>query len=74
MNSEIPLEYVEGSDETTLWLWPDGPDPLTVRLPREEWERIEAKAETEYEGDVQAFISRVITADLEEHRKVLSDE
>lgn len=67
-HKSIPMDWVEGAEETTLWLWPDQPDPTTVRFDRGEWEEIEESAD----GDIEAFVSRVITADLEEHREVLS--
>ena len=63
MTEEIPIDYVEGVDETTVWLWPNSPDPTTVRFDRDEWVEIEEAAD----GNVEAYISRIIIADLKEH-------
>lgn len=73
MERTVPVEWVTGPDEVTAWLWPDAPDPVTVRFPLREWASIERKAEAEYDGDIEAFVTRVITADVDEHKAVLAD-
>lgn len=72
-SEKIPMDWVEGPDETTLWLWTQTPDPLVVTLTSEEWENIKERAVKDTEGDVEEWITRVITADVEQHKKVLSD-
>lgn len=62
MSPRIPLEYVEGADETTVWLWPNDPDPVTVRFPRERWEKIQQAAGEE---DLEAYIGRLVADDLD---------
>lgn len=57
----IEMDWVEGHDETTVWLWTDSPDPVTVRFTREEWERIEQAAD----GNVERFITEKVVSDLE---------
>ena len=69
----VSMEWVTGVDEVTVWLWPETPDPVTVRFSLREWAKIERKARDEYAGDVEAFVTRVVTADLEDHKAVLSD-
>jgi len=63
MTEEIPIDYVEGVDETTVWLWPNSSDPTTVRFDRDEWVEIEDAAD----GNIEAYLSRIIVADLKEH-------
>jgi len=62
MTESVPLDYVVGHQETTVWLWPDTPDPVTVRFDRDEWERIQEAAGDESLGQ---YIGRVVSADLE---------
>lgn len=69
----VPIEWVIGADEVTAWVWPNSADPMTVRFSMREWAQIERKARNEYGGDVEEFVTRVLTADLEEHRAVLAD-
>jgi hypothetical protein len=69
----ISMEWVIGAEEVTVWMWSDSPDPVTVRFPVRKWAKIERKARDEYGGDVEAFVTRVIAADLDEHRAVLND-
>jgi hypothetical protein len=71
MQERIPLDYVEGVEETTVWLWPNDPDPVTVRFDREEWRRIEQAAGGD---DLEEYIGGLVAADLEEHRDVLESE
>lgn len=59
---KIPLDYVEGADETTVWMWPDSPKPVTVRFDRENWKRIQEAAGDE---NLEEFIGRKVTEDLE---------
>lgn len=66
------MEWVIGADEVTVWLWPETPEPVTVRFSLHEWANIEKAARDEYDGDTEAFVTRVLTADLEEHKAVLS--
>lgn len=47
MTEQIPIETVKGVEEVTAWLWPNGPDPVTVRFSYREWARIERHAERE---------------------------
>lgn len=63
------MDWVIGPQETTLWLWTDSPDPVTVRMPRDEWERLREAAD----GDIAAYVTRVLSADLGEHEGVLAD-
>lgn len=74
MSDKIPIEYVEGPTETTVWMWPDAPDPVTVRFPSDEWEKIKEAADAEYGGDVAAFVTRVVNADIQEHLHVLGSD
>jgi hypothetical protein len=69
----IPVDWVIGEKEVTAWFWPKSPDSVTVRFPLREWAKIEKKARDEYDGDIEAFVSRVVSADLEEHREVLAN-
>jgi len=69
----IPMDWVEGPNETTLWLWTETPDPVTVRLDRERWEKLRETAEEHTDGDVAEYVTRVIEADVEDHEKVLGD-
>jgi hypothetical protein len=64
MTDRIPLEYVEGVEEVTLWMWPNSPDPLTVTFDLEEWEEIEAKAEEVADGDLEAALGQALSNDL----------
>jgi hypothetical protein len=67
MSHRIPLEYVEGAEEVTVWMWPNSPDPLTVRFDLEEWAEIEAKAEEVADGDLEKAIGTALLKDLEEN-------
>jgi hypothetical protein len=69
----VPIEWVIGAEEVTAWMWPDSPDPVTIRFSMREWAQIERKARDEYDGDVEAFVTRVVTADVEEHAAVLAE-
>ncbi|PHQ46280.1 hypothetical protein DJ68_08215 [Halorubrum sp. C3] len=62
----IPVDWVRGLDEVTVWFWPDSPDPVTMRFPLRKWARIERKARDEHGGDVDVLLTEVLTADLEE--------
>lgn len=44
------MDWVEGPEETTLWLWIDSPDTVTVRFERENWEEFKEKARQEGES------------------------
>jgi hypothetical protein len=64
MTERVPIDYVEGVEEVTVWMWPNTPDPLTVRFDLEEWEAIEAKAEEVADGDVEVAIGRALASDI----------
>ena len=67
MRQTIPLEYVEGVEEVTVWLWPDSVDPVTIRFGQDEWDEIVAKAEKgEYE-DLEEMFGTVLLDELEEY-------
>lgn len=69
----IPMDWVEGPDETTIWLWTDSPDPLTVRMKREKWERFREQVE-ECDETVPERVTKLITADLETVGGYLGEE
>jgi len=71
-HNTISMEWAQGAEETTLWMWPNSGDPTTIRFSLREWAQIEKKADREHDGNIQAYITRVLTADLEEHKQVLS--
>ena len=62
MSPRIPLEWVEGPDEVTVWMWPDDPDPVTVRFGLEEWARLQTAAGNE---DLEEYVGRKIASDLD---------
>jgi hypothetical protein len=62
VSQRIPLEYVEGVDETTIWLWPDSPDPVTVRVESELWERMQRAAG---DDDLEEYVGQLVADDLE---------
>lgn len=63
MTGEIPIEYVRGTDEVTLWLWPNEPDTVTVRLEKRAWAKLERKAEKVADGDMSKLIGAVLSED-----------
>jgi hypothetical protein len=67
MDDTIPMEIVVGPDETTVWLFTDRPDPLTVRFEPRMWARIELRAKQEWDGDIQQYISELVIEDFEAH-------
>lgn len=69
----IPMEWVIGAEETTLWLWPDSPDPVTVRFPIRQWAKMEKAAEIEGYDSVEGYVTKVLRTDLEEHREKLAE-
>ena len=69
----ISVDWVIGADEVTAWMWSESPDPLTVRFSLHEWAKIEKAARKHCDGDIAAYVTRVITADLKKHKAVLSD-
>jgi hypothetical protein len=60
----LPVEVARGPDEVTLWLWPNKPDPLTVRLSVHEWAKVERKAERVADGDLGRVIGQLLDDDL----------
>lgn len=73
MSSEtIPMDWVIGAEEVTAWMWPDSPKPSTVRFSIHEWAKIERAAKIEGYDSVEGYISKVVTADVEEHGEKLS--
>ena len=62
--SKVPVEYVRGVDEVTLWMWPNSADTVTVRLPLREWAKVERKAERVAGGDVGAVVGTLLENDL----------
>jgi hypothetical protein len=71
MSTRIPIEYVIGADEVTLWVWANSPDPVTVRFTHREWARIERKAE-EIGRDIEEVVARLLEKDICEN--YLADE
>lgn len=70
MSSEsIPMDWVEGAEETTVWFWPNAPDTVTTRFDRDEWAQIKEQAD----GDVAGYITDVIVSDLRENPGILAD-
>jgi hypothetical protein len=63
----VPVKVVRGVDEVTLWMWPDRPDPTTVRFDVQEWAVIERKAERVADGDVGRVIGQLLDEDLGDH-------
>ena len=67
MNTDrIPMEWVIGPDEVTVWLWPNSADPTTVRFTVHEWAKIERKCDR-LGVDVEEQLAKLISEDLEEH-------
>jgi hypothetical protein len=60
----VPVKVVRGVDEVTLWMWPDKPDPTTVRFTVHEWAVIERKAERVADGDIGRVIGELLDDDL----------
>jgi len=60
------MEVVRGYDEVTVWMWPDSPDPVTVRFTVRKWARIERKAQREAGGDVEKVVGTLLEKDLED--------
>jgi hypothetical protein len=65
MSDKIPIERVEGHNEVTVWLWPNSPEPVTVRFDKSEWREIEKNARKRADGDVERFLTDVILDDFE---------
>jgi len=65
MTPRVPIETVIGVDEVTVWMWPNSPDPVTVRFTLHEWAKIERQAERVADGDVEAVVGHLIENDLE---------
>lgn len=63
MTDRIPLEYVEGAEEVTVWLWPQDPQPVTMQVSFEKWDALLEKAGDE---DLEEFIGRIVAQDLPE--------
>lgn len=59
----MPIEVVRGVDEVTAWLWPNKPDPVTVRFPVRQWAKVERKAEQVAGGDVGRVLGEIIADD-----------
>ena len=64
MNEQIPVEYVEGPDETTLWLWPNTADPVTIRVDRAEWDEWKARQERSEFESMEKLIGEAAADDL----------
>jgi hypothetical protein len=65
MEPRVPIDAVRGEDEVTVWMWPNDPDPVTIRFTVRKWARIEQKAEREAGGDVERVIGEVLAEDIE---------
>lgn len=65
MTPRVPIEVVHGVDEVTVWMWPNSPDPVTVRFSHHEWAKIERKAEQVADGDIEAVVGHLLNEDLE---------
>jgi len=70
-DDKIPLDWVRGPEEVTVWLWTNTANPYTVRFPLRNWAKIERTAEQHFGGDIQAYVTQVIGAELSEHKQVM---
>ena len=65
MNSpKVPIEYVRGVDEVTLWMWPNSADSVTVRLPLRQWAKLERTAKKTANGDVERVVGKLLQQDM----------
>lgn len=65
MTERVPIDYVEGVEDVTVWLWPDDPDPVTVCLPHDDWNRLQRKADEIGDGDVGRVVRVLLEQQLE---------
>lgn len=63
----VPIEFVRGVEEVTLWMWPNTPDPVTIRFTIHEWAKIERKAEEVADGDLGLAIGTLLEEDLSQY-------
>lgn len=64
MSQPIPVEYVEGPEEVTVWLWPNSPDPLTVPVGREEWDDWKARLEESEHDSMEELVGDAVANDV----------
>lgn len=62
MSDRIAVNYAVGPEETTVWLFADSPDPITVTLCSETWAEFEQRAAEEYGGDPAALLGDLAVA------------
>jgi hypothetical protein len=60
----IPIDFVRGTEEVTAWLWPNTPDPVTVRLPLRQWAELERTARKIGDGDVERVVAKLLKQDM----------
>jgi len=60
----MEIEYIVGPDETTLWLWPNDPDPVTTTINSRTWATIERTADEQNISPTDA-IQRIVADRLE---------
>jgi len=60
----IPMDWVEGPDETTVWLWPNTADPVTIMLDRAEWDELKARQERSEYQSMDRLIGEAVADDL----------
>jgi len=60
----VPIDFVRGTEEVTAWLWPNTPDPVTVRLPLRQWAKLERTAEKIAEGDMERVVGELLQEEV----------
>jgi hypothetical protein len=66
MTQRIPVEYVEGPNGTTMWLWPNSPESMTVEFDAEEWESIKERVEASDYADLEEAVGTLLLEELPE--------
>jgi hypothetical protein len=62
MSDRPAVDHAAGPDETTVWLFADSPDPLTVTIDSETWAEFEQRAAEDYGGDPNALLGDLAAA------------
>lgn len=69
MSDQIAVEYAVGPEETTVWLFADTPDPLTVTFHPHTWAKFEQRAAEEYDGDAAALLADLLAAAVDSEER-----
>jgi len=64
MTGKIPIDYVRGIEDVTVWLWPNDPDPVTVRLGYRQFAHLERRARELEGGGLEALLGKLLSEEV----------